>query len=411
MLPVSRAFLRLQMRTRRLHDAKYRLFSNGTLLHIRDSQTRAMIRLVGHTGILVVVTGQQPRNLLEQLRTAIAEVDRDCSQNLRRFAVCPRCVQHGGGGESDAPALFLSGCCVSCGAASPSVEVDSCTNCRAASCALYPLIADDGGTCTRCNAAFSAQELRDGAEAVPHLQRRSLVWDFVCGDAFRTASGWSDRRLAPPVINETTGDHLLGSPYRLTTLHANETETTRRREFSRIREQFYRFMGVESEQRFELTEVEVIDNPAVERRFSDYCAVMRERMMRSGDAVRRDQVAEDAAEVACITPGDEQTQVLRDELRRHVRSLPWEERCILLMQDGGDVFNDIVLSYDPSDEQRVSDQLPLVVLEERHRWREWILDNFERCVGCVSVSCCAHGNFISYCALLSRQFSDALLRW
>ena len=161
-------------------------------------------------------------------------------------------------------------------------------------------------------------------------------------------------------------------------LRANETNAARRREFARVCEQFYRFIGDEGKKRFELTAVEVIDNPTVERRFSEHCAAMRERLLRSGGAVRTDRIAEEAAAVARLALCDEQTQILREELRQHVRSLPWEERCTLLMQDGGAEFNDIVVLHPRSQGRQVRDQLRFVLLEERHRWREWILEKFER---------------------------------
>ena len=377
MLPISRAFLRLQMRTRDLHDPNYQLYSNGALLHPPATRARALIRLLGHTGILIVVAGKQPCDLFDQIRNSVAEVERDCSQNFQRFSLCPCCVQHGGGGESDAPALAKKGRCISCRHASDAIR-ESCPSCNAVGCALYPLIADERGICTRCNTAFSAHQLRDGAKAVPALQRRSRIWDFVCGDAFRSAPGWSDQRAIPSLLSDHTDDRLDGFRYRLTTLRADETDAARRREFSRVRELFDRFVGVENEQRFQLTAVEVIDNPKVEQRFSEHCAKIRERLMRAGGDMGDGQIGDDAAAVARLASCDEETQALRDELRQHIQSLPWAERCTLLMQDRGVEFNDLVVSYPFSHGQRVRDELHFAVLEERQRWREWIMNHFER---------------------------------
>ena len=258
---------------------------------------------------------------------------------------------------------------------------ESCVNGLAVGCSLCPLLPAAGATCDRCNTTLSAQQLRDGAAAQPALQRHSRLWDFAAGDALRSAPGWTNNPAVPTVVKDA--HRLVGYPYRMTSLTPGETDAARRREFDRVSEQFYRFMGVENVQRFQLTRVDVIDNAEVERRFSECYHEMLESALR-GPTGGADALQQLATEVQKGAPCDDETQVVRGELRRRVVKVPWRERCLLMMlMDECDqwdrVLNDACRVLH-KDEVIVERQLKYVLKVLRFEWCQRILETFERYV-------------------------------
>lgn len=161
---LTQLFVLLQVHTRALHDRRFQLYNNGVLLCSSYGSTRGLLRLsdCGSSGaanktVYLIVCGAAPATLRNEVLRMLTEVEVQCGGAIELVvsALCPRCVQRGGGGERE-----------------------------------YAPLADDGTRCVS-GCVLTDDDRQNGALSDAALAHRSSLWDPVdrrlLGD-----SGWID---------------------------------------------------------------------------------------------------------------------------------------------------------------------------------------------------------------------------
>lgn len=209
-------FTALQIKIRPLHDTHYRLFSNCMILRSPDRVNQALVTLqyeLQQPLLRLFLRGLDPKSLFTSILACYAPFGQFEMEQL-----CPVCAQ-----------------------ASRFVKVEMYGNGSAALCA-------DG---------HDVKDIDAGVPIDRTIASRNSLWSAQEADRFLSAGTWQRRGQKGLTFTE---------------LREGEADEARRREFNRVRQMFYKFVGQDREQNFVLDKVVFLRNDACERSFASFYA-------------------------------------------------------------------------------------------------------------------------------------------
>ena len=119
-----------------------------------------------------------------------------------------------------------------------------------------------------------------GAWVRPSQQQRLSVFEVSGGEEFWRAAAGRGVETREAVLIGRGDAAIRGGVYRLVRLTADERDPLRQREFQRVRDWFYRFVGGDrGGQSFVLRAVEVLDNAQQREQFARECERVAERVV------------------------------------------------------------------------------------------------------------------------------------